>query len=315
MLQDVPVASAIDALGRSLAHYAIEADRLDLLSLAAHLGVPLSAADLEGRTPLHLAAFLGRRGHIIALLEHHRCYGDLVKRDSSGQTPRDLAVVGEHVGALYMLLNFASTAEFDEASSDAEGNANSDGADEATLAQRARALFERNEDGSDSSSSSSSSSDSDSYDDEDAHRPTPPTATNDRGFEYYDIQRRLSGGSLDGDDASSSSEEGAPRTPASSPIKARMRAPNSPGRQAAASSSTGAPPHHSRSLAVIRALGRLQTETIARLGAFRAQLESQVPRLSSPSSFSPFSVVSSPFSFQRRDVAGRKNCALRWRGK
>lgn len=80
--------------------YLAERDMQALLSCTKNFA-DLNATDLEGRTPLHAAAFHGQKTIVKLLLEHG---AHTWTQDNSGCTAMDLAILHGHLGVIRLLL-------------------------------------------------------------------------------------------------------------------------------------------------------------------------------------------------------------------
>jgi ankyrin repeat protein len=80
---------AVNTVGLNMVHVAAQGDSAATLYLFKELGVPISARDIKGSTPLHWACFSSSE---IALCYLAAWNPDLNAKDYDGQTPLHLAI-------------------------------------------------------------------------------------------------------------------------------------------------------------------------------------------------------------------------------
>lgn len=95
------LARARDCSGQTLLHWAVQTDRLPLMTFWIGAGVPLETTNSAGQTALHLAATAGKADFAKALLAAH---APTSIRDTNGWTPLDAAIQAKQSDCIHLLL-------------------------------------------------------------------------------------------------------------------------------------------------------------------------------------------------------------------
>lgn len=101
MSTDNNIARIRDCNGQTPLHWAVQTDRLPLMTFWIGAGVPLETTNSAGQTALHLAATAGKADFATALLAAH---APTSIRDTNGWTPLDTAIQAKQSDCIHLLL-------------------------------------------------------------------------------------------------------------------------------------------------------------------------------------------------------------------
>ena len=100
-----------DFAGNTSLHWAVQNDRLPLVSLWIQAGAPLDATNSTGQTALHVAATAGKMEFVKILLADN---AQTAIRDTNGWTPLDAAIHAQQSDCIHLLMAKAPAAEHSE---------------------------------------------------------------------------------------------------------------------------------------------------------------------------------------------------------
>ncbi|AVP87839.1 hypothetical protein phytr_9100 [Candidatus Phycorickettsia trachydisci] len=102
--QDPGIINVKDSNLNSILHSAAVSEDLKTIQYLVKRGLDITASNVKGFTPLHLAAIFGRTNIVQFLTQQKQFAGNLDIKDSQGDTPLSLAVRNAHLKLVKMLL-------------------------------------------------------------------------------------------------------------------------------------------------------------------------------------------------------------------